>query len=92
MAAELTALGLPPPETNATLRRPDGRYVELDLFFRDAGVNIEIDGPHHELPAQKLRDAERDDWLQTQRIIVLRYPVKTATAEQIADDVRPLLV
>jgi hypothetical protein len=91
MAAQLTALGLPQPEVNATLPRGDGRYVELDPFFRDAGVNVELDGPHHELPAQKLRDAERDAWLETQRIRVLRYPVKTATAASIARDVRPLL-
>jgi hypothetical protein len=91
IAAQLTNLGLPEPEVNATLRRPDGRYVELDLFFRDAGVNVEIDGPHHELPAQKAHDAERDGWLQTQRIVVRRFPVKGLRAERVAREVRRLL-
>jgi hypothetical protein len=88
---ELIALGLPAPEVNASLPRGDGRYTELDLFWRRARVNVEIDGPHHELPLQQTVDAERDAWLRTQDVVTLRYPVKTARARQIAADVAPLL-
>ena len=88
---ELIALGLPAPEVNASLPRGDGRYAELDLFWRRQRVNVELDGPHHELPLQQAADAERDAWLRTQNILTLRYPVKTVRARQIAADVAPLL-
>jgi len=92
MRDELILLGLPAPEVNATLPRGDGRYVELDLFWREHGVNGELDGPHHELPFQKAADAERDAWLETQRIIVRRFGVKGLRAARVAAVIHPLLI
>lgn len=91
VAAELVALGLPEPEVNVSLRRPDGTYVELDLFWRRQRVNVEIDGPHHLLPAQREKDQERDDWLTTQAILVRRYPVRGLRVERVVGEVRGLL-
>lgn len=44
------------PEVNAIV---DGR--ERDLVFREQQVLIEVDGPHHDHPAQRARDERRDE-------------------------------
>ncbi|SDP29571.1 Protein of unknown function [Pedococcus dokdonensis] len=67
--------GLPEPEVNHALRRPDGtvRY-RLDLSFPDLRIAIEYDGRWHEDPEQKLLDeARRADLVRRGwTVIVLR--------------------
>ncbi len=92
MRDELIRLGLPAPEVNATIPKGDGTYVELDLYWRKQGVNGELDGPHHDYPFQQAADAERDAWLQTQRIHVERFPVKGLRAAKVAAVIAPLLI
>ncbi|WP_292035839.1 MULTISPECIES: endonuclease domain-containing protein [unclassified Brevundimonas] len=47
-----------------------GRYVADFVCMRHRLI-VEADGPHHD---DRLRDAERDDWLRGQGFRVLRFP------------------
>ena len=55
---------------------PDGpTRVDLELELRDGRrVVIEADGPHHDDPMQRLRDARRDAALVAMGYVVLRFP------------------
>lgn len=56
----LVRAGLPEPELNVDLRRPDGRFVaRLDLAYRRWRVCVEYDGRQHSTGAQFARDADR---------------------------------
>lgn len=81
---------LPPAQVNHRFDR-GGTSYELDLFWPEAMLNVEIDGPHHEQPFQRRLDAARDAWLEAQGVLVLRYPVAVAWPERIAREVGPLL-
>lgn len=37
---------------------------DLDLYFPEVKVNVEVDGLHHREPAQQLRDMRRDRHLE----------------------------
>lgn len=50
------------------------RLVEVDIALPAVRVAIEIDGPHHDDPAQRRWDRRRDAWLRAAGWIVLRYP------------------
>lgn len=70
----LVEAGLPEPEINAWLvTGPNGGY-ELDLFYRRLMLNIEVDGPRHELPWQRARDRVRDADLEARGVHVARFP------------------
>lgn len=62
----LYELGLK-PELQAEL----GPY-DADLFFRDAGLCVEIDGAHHD----RDRDRFRDGYLAARGITTLRVPAR----------------
>ena len=60
--------------SNYKFRReyPLGRHV-LDFYCVEARVDIELDGFQHGLPENRRADAERDQWLESQGIKVLRF-------------------
>jgi adenine-specific DNA-methyltransferase len=45
----------------------------LDFFCIEAMVNIELDGYQHGTPEQRVKDAERDAWLEARGVKVLRF-------------------
>ena len=51
---------------------PIGHYV-VDFVIHAKSLVIEIDGEHHFLPEQALRDTRRDEWLKTQGYHVVRF-------------------
>lgn len=73
-------VGLPPPDTNRTVKAA-GRTYELDLYWEDVRLDIEVDGPHHLLADQRQRDRRRDRHLRDDGFEVVRIPV-----EDIDDD------
>ena len=53
-------------------QHPVGDYI-LDFFCEEARVAIELDGSQHGYPDQLRADAERDEYLATLNIKVLRF-------------------
>ena len=54
---------------------PAGSYV-LDFYCASARLAIEVDGEAHERGQRPVKDVERDTWLRSQGIRVLRYTAK----------------
>jgi len=52
---------------------PIGPYIG-DFVCVAAKMVVELDGPPHEKPEQRSRDARRDLWLRSQGWHVLRFP------------------
>lgn len=82
----LRQAGLPRPHTNV----PVGPY-ELDLFWPEEGVAVEIDGhEHHSSRARFEGDRQKDNWLRARGIQVIRVTWRqitrrpTATAALVA--------
>jgi hypothetical protein len=91
--SRLVGLGIPRPEVNVAFIRADGRHAEIDLFWRDPRLGVELDGPQHALPTQQAHDAERDAWFLTAHgILIRRYPLRGLRVEALAADVRALLL
>src|ERR1700677_3211956 len=44
----------------------------IDFIYFEHRLIVEIDGPSHEVPQQRLADEERDSWLRERRFRVLR--------------------
>ena len=53
-------------------QHPLGPYI-LDFFCLEASLNIELDGSQHGHTKGQERDTQRDAWLNTQGILVLRF-------------------
>ena len=53
-------------------QHPYGPYI-LDFFCLEALVDIELDGSQHGHPVSREKDAERDTWLETRGLKVLRF-------------------
>jgi len=45
----------------------------LDFFRVEAFVDVELDGGQHGFPVQREKDAERDEWLGSRGVKVLRF-------------------
>ena len=60
---------------NLNIRRqvPIGNYI-ADFASHAARLVIEIDGPRHDEPAEKKRDAARTTWLKDAGYRVIRFP------------------
>jgi predicted transcriptional regulator of viral defense system/very-short-patch-repair endonuclease len=72
--------GLPRPHTNV----PVGPY-ELDLFWPDEGIAVEVDGwTYHSSRSQFEGDRRRDAWLRARGIEVIRLTWSQITREKIA--------
>ena len=46
----------------------------VDFLCPAARLVVELDGPPHDNPERRARDAERDAWLEGQGFTVLRFP------------------
>lgn len=53
-------------------QKPLGPYI-VDFYGPKAKLVIELDGGQHFEEAHRRRDRDRDDWLQQQGLLVLRY-------------------
>jgi very-short-patch-repair endonuclease len=53
-------------------QHPIGPHI-LDFFCNEAKLDIEVDGFHHGRPDNRAADAERDEFLESQGIKVLRF-------------------
>jgi very-short-patch-repair endonuclease len=51
---------------------PMGAYI-LDFFCSEACLNIELDGFQHGMPNHQESDAQRDAWLESRGVKVLRF-------------------
>ena len=49
-----------------------GRYI-VDFYIASAGLVIELDGSQHYEPSGQEADRQRDAWLRSQGLTVLRY-------------------
>ena len=56
-------------------QHPYGHYI-LDFYCDIAKLVVEIDGEAHDRGDQPARDNQRDDWLRSQGLGVLRIPAK----------------
>ncbi|MGZ4279879.1 MAG: DUF559 domain-containing protein, partial [Solirubrobacteraceae bacterium] len=66
--------GLLVPLVNFWLPITAGHGYELDLFWPELRLNLEIDGPRHEQPFQRMKDRRRDADLNAVGIAVARRP------------------
>ena len=66
--------GLLVPLVNAWFPTIAGHGYELDLWWPELRLNVEIDGPHHALPFQRAKDRRRDTDLRARGITVARHP------------------
>lgn len=70
----IVVAGLEVPEVNAWIPTRAGHGHELDLFWRPLMLDVEIDGPRHELPWHRRKDALRDADLDAIGVRVERFP------------------
>jgi very-short-patch-repair endonuclease/predicted transcriptional regulator of viral defense system len=66
--------GIDAPLVNVHAPVPGGSY-ELDFQWPDVKLNIEIDNPGHDLPAQRIKDDERDRILRENGWTIVRIPL-----------------
>ena len=64
-------------------QHPIGDYV-LDFYCPAAGLAVEIDGMSHDEPRQAEHDAQRDAWLASRHIRVVRIPAREALNDPAA--------
>lgn len=81
LLGDVLAEGAPEPLVN--VRGACGLpHDEPDLFWATAGINVEVDGRHHELPAQRADDAVRDELVEARGIRVIRIPARLLWGRQ----------
>lgn len=57
--------GLRPADRQLRILAPSGRVLRLaDIPFPEVRLDVEVDGPHHDLPAQQAKDRETDRLLR----------------------------
>ncbi len=65
--------GFPPSEHNVLIELGDGDMTELDVFFRDAGIGVELDAGPHRTSDRFHSDRRKDRRLKAiHRVTVLR--------------------
>jgi very-short-patch-repair endonuclease len=84
--AQIQATNLPAPLVNAGVQTPR-RLIEVDLFWPDEGLIVEIDGHGHSRPRTQREDAERNRLLTQAGMEVVR--VKPPPRPHPAADPRP---
>ena len=77
-------------EVNREIRRNGTIVARGDLVFADAKLVVEIDGPHHWLPEQAVRDRVRDRVLVALGWTVIRFSVYEVD-EDVEDVVSQIL-
>lgn len=85
LADACLARGLPRPDANRVVTTSSEATFELDLYWDDVHLDVEVDGPHHLLVEQRVRDRRRDRLLEDDGIEVVRFDVREVDAD--ADDV-----
>jgi very-short-patch-repair endonuclease len=83
---QIQATTLPAPLVNAGVQTPH-RLIEVDLFWPDEGLIVEIDGHGHSRPRTQREDAERDRLVKQAGLEVVR--VKPPPRPHPAADPRP---
>lgn len=69
----VTAAGLLPPRLQQRFVIGDPpEQIRVDFYWPAVRLVVEVDGPHHELPAFRKRDAERDAGLRALGLTVVR--------------------
>jgi hypothetical protein len=89
----LVQAGVRRPLVNVPKDKGDGSHHELDLFWPDLQLNVEIDGPHHLMPHQMAADAQRDAWLRARGVRVARFPTSRIDREfaAVVEEIRDLV-
>lgn len=72
--------GWPEPRINAWFPTRAGHGHELDLWWPDLQLNLELDGPRHALPHQRHLDALRDADLRSFGVEIARLPSEDVRA------------
>lgn len=69
-------------------QHPLGNYV-LDFYCAQAKCGFEIDGMAHDIGDRPLRDVERDTWIRTHGIEVIRIPATDVlrSVEDVAESI-----
>ncbi len=62
-----------------------GQYI-VDFYCYNAKLVIEVDGKIHDLPRQKERDLDRENWLKSHGLTVIRF-----TNEEVFDNLEMVL-
>lgn len=75
MLARIEASDLPVPLVNQRFK-VSGRRVEPDLRWQEAHLCVEVDGPGHDRPEARAKDAERERLLTTAGFRVLRFTAR----------------
>lgn len=70
----LVGAGRPDVRVNAWFPTRAGHGYELDLWFPELRLNLELDGPQHALPHQRRKDARRDADLDSFAVRVAWFP------------------
>ena len=89
----LLAAGVLRPQVNAWFPTCAGHGHELDLYWPALLLNVEIDGPHHQMPWQRHHDALRDADLESFSIDVERFasPIVDEAPERFVSSVARLI-
>jgi very-short-patch-repair endonuclease len=61
-------------------QHPAGRYV-LDFYCASAKLAVEVDGQTHAAPDQSEHDRQRDSWLASWGVRVLRIPASSILSD-----------
>jgi very-short-patch-repair endonuclease len=72
-------------------QHPVGPYV-LDFHCAEAGLAVEVDGAHHDLPGQMAHDGRRDAWLAERGIFVMRIAASDVLDETALEGVLVMIV
>jgi len=76
---DLLDAGFPVPVCQYEVPGPGGVRYRIDLAYPDVLVAVEVDGPHHRLPAVQARDRRRDAYLRSLGWEVLRFDEEVVT-------------
>jgi very-short-patch-repair endonuclease len=68
----INSAGIPSPRVNVPFQTKSG-VVEVDMAWPDAQVCVEVDGPGHLRPAERIIDEHRDRLLSNMGFVVLRF-------------------
>ena len=79
--AELLHAGADRPILQQRFDLPEGEPFYVDLYWPAARLVVEVDGPHHELPLFRAKDAVRDAQLVALGERVIRVPDRGWRAE-----------
>ena len=66
---------------NIRRQAPIGRFI-VDFVHHESRLVIEVDGPLHDDPQARARDAERTAWLEGQGYRVIRFTTRQAVEDR----------